>query len=366
MAINFPDSPTVDDLFTVNDRTWKWTGSTWTTVEALTLGPTGPTGALGPTGPTGADSTVTGPTGNTGPTGPTGAGGSQGPQGAQGVQGNPGPQGETGPTGSTGPTGASGVVISDDTPSSTSVIWLDSDEEPDVPVPFGGTSGQVLAKVDAVDYNTEWKTLLLTPAGVISQFAGSAAPTGYLLCTGQSVSTTTYADLFAVIGYTYGGSGSSFTIPNLQGRIPVGRDAAQTEFDVLGEAGGAKTHTLTTAEMPSHTHTQNSHNHTQDSHNHSQNPHVHSLPTNKTSPSVYSSSPADQFGELNSGEGAVLNAFWAFNGSQGLRPMMALTATNNAATATNQATTATNQNTGGGGAHNNLQPYIVVNYIIKT
>jgi microcystin-dependent protein len=265
------------------------------------------------------------------------------------VQGNPGPQGDTGPTGVTGPTGLTGVVISDDTPSSTSVIWLDSDEEPDVPVPFGGTSGQVLAKVDAVDYNTEWKTLLLTPAGVISQFAGSAAPTGYLLCTGQSVSTTTYADLFAVIGYTYGGSGSSFTIPNLQNRVPVGK-GADAEFDTLGETGGAKTHTLTTAEMPSHTHTQNSHNHTQDSHNHTQNSHSHSFPYNV----AVQSSFGDRALALGSpGFGSVTTT----GGT---------TATNQATTATNQATTATNQNTGGGGAHNNLQPYIVVNYIIKT
>jgi microcystin-dependent protein len=375
MAINFPDSPTVDDLFTVNDRTWKWTGSTWTTVEALTLGPTGPTGALGPTGPTGADSTVTGPTGNTGPTGPTGAGGSQGPQGAQGVQGNPGPTGDTGPTGSTGPTGLTGVVISDDTPSSTSVIWLDSDEEPDVPVPTGGTTGQVLAKVDAVDYNTEWKTLLLTPAGVISQFAGDTAPTGYLLCTGQSVSTTTFADLFAVIGYTYGGSGSSFTIPNLQGRIPVGRDAAQTEFDVLGEAGGAKTHTLTTAEMPSHTHVQDSHNHTQNSHNHTQNSHNHTqdahnhAPPNLTSPAAGYVGASNQFqwADVAPRVGGSPYAYLNYSAMPNATATnQATTATNQATTATNQATTATNQNTGGGGAHNNLQPYIVVNYIIKT
>jgi microcystin-dependent protein len=370
MAINFPDSPTVDDLFTVNDRTWKWSGSTWTTVEALTLGPTGPTGALGPTGPTGADSTVTGPTGNTGPTGPTGAGGAQGPQGAQGVQGNPGPQGDTGPTGVTGPTGLTGVVISDDTPSSTSVIWLDSDEEPDVPVPFGGTSGQVLAKVDAVDYNTEWKTLLLTPAGVISQFAGSTAPTGYLLCTGQSVSTTTYADLFAVIGYTYGGSGSNFTIPNLQNRVPVGK-GTETEFDTLGETGGAKTHTLTTAEMPSHTHVQDSHNHTQNSHNHTQNSHNHGQNAHQHATSNHLSS----FGNATGFPTTYAQAhgdtnYWNF-GQPGYSSVetasnQAATATNQATTATNQATTATNQNTGGGGAHNNLQPYIVVNYIIKT
>ena len=76
-AINFPDSPSVNDLFTVDDRTWKWTGSTWDSVEVITTvsGPTGPTGPAGPTGPTGANSTVTGPTGATGPTGPTGPAG---------------------------------------------------------------------------------------------------------------------------------------------------------------------------------------------------------------------------------------------------------------------------------------------------
>jgi microcystin-dependent protein len=355
MAINFPDNPTVDDLFTVNDRTWKWTGSTWITVEALTLGPTGPTGAIGPTGPTGADSTVTGPTGSTGPTGPTGAGGAQGPQGAQGVQGNPGPTGDTGPTGATGPTGLTGVVISDDTPSSTSVIWLDSDEEPDVPVPFGGTSGQVLAKVDAVDYNTEWKTLLLTPAGVISQFAGSTAPTGYLLCTGQSVSTTTFADLFAVIGYTYGGSGSSFTIPNLQGRIPVGRDAAQTEFDVLGEAGGAKTHTLTTAQMPSHTHTTPNHSHTFSATTNSTGSHGHNF---------IIQNPGSVAGPNNAVLMSALNNQYT-NGGQtgGTQDAGAHTHTVSGTTSNSSPTT---NSTGSGGAHNNLQPYIVLNYIIKT
>jgi microcystin-dependent protein len=361
MAINFPDSPTVDDLFTVNDRTWKWTGSTWTTVEALTLGPTGPTGALGPTGPTGAASTVTGPTGNTGPTGPTGAGGAQGPQGAQGVQGNPGPQGDTGPTGATGPTGLTGVVISDDTPSSTSVIWLDSDEEPDVPVPFGGTSGQVLAKVDAVDYNTEWKTLLLTPAGVISQFAGSTAPTGYLLCTGQSVSTTTYADLFAVIGYTYGGSGSSFTIPNLQGRIPVGRDAAQTEFDVLGEAGGAKTVTLTTANMAAHTHSGTTGNQSAD-HSHSgstgtvSSDHAHGL-------NALAGNDAGQgFGH---GRAAGGVQFGMNYGTGGINANHTHSFSTGGVSANHNHSFTTDNGTGTATPVANLQPYIVVNYIIK-
>jgi hypothetical protein len=64
MPINFPDSPSVNDLFTVGDRTWEWTGTAWDTVEQIIAGPTGPTG------PTGATSTVTGPTGPTGPIDP--------------------------------------------------------------------------------------------------------------------------------------------------------------------------------------------------------------------------------------------------------------------------------------------------------
>jgi microcystin-dependent protein len=77
--------------------------------------------------------------------------------------------------------------------------------------------------------------------------------------TGQAVSRTTYSGLFALLGTSYGaGDGTTtFNIPDYRGRTLVGHDASQTEFDVLGEAGGAKTHTLTTAEMPSHSHPTN-------------------------------------------------------------------------------------------------------------
>jgi microcystin-dependent protein len=251
-----------------------------------------------------------------------------------------------------------------------------------------------------------------TPAGVISQYAGSSAPAGYLLCQGQSVSTTTFADLFSAIGYTYGGSGSSFTIPNLQNRVPVGK-GSDAEFDVLGETGGAKTHTLTSAEMPSHTHVQDSHNHTQNSHNHTQNAHGHSASSGSagshshTASSGTSSPGTDAQGQHSHTLTAVEARTFVNRGTGSTQTFMPLaqrelttnfrvahshtvnshshtvsvaaggdhshtvsvdnaTAVNQATTAVNQATTATNQNTGGGGAHNNLQPYIVVNYIIKT
>jgi hypothetical protein len=78
MAINFPDSPSLNEQFTSGDSTWEWNGSVWSVVRTGIIGP------IGPTGPTGADSTVTGPTGATGDIGPTGPTGVTGPTGATG------------------------------------------------------------------------------------------------------------------------------------------------------------------------------------------------------------------------------------------------------------------------------------------
>lgn len=112
------------------------------------------------------------------------------------------------------------------------------------------------------------------------------------------------------------------------GRVPVGFDGADPNFNTVEGTGGESTHTLTTTEMPSHTHTQNSHNHTQDPHSHSFNVR------------------------------AATNQVGSELGYTGTNRSTADGTTNT--TATNQAATATNQNTGGDGAHNNLQPYIVV------
>ncbi len=106
------------------------------------------------------------------------------------------------------------------------------------------------------------------------------------------------------------------------GRVLVGQDTGQTEFDVLGETGGAKTHTLTEAEMPSHTHVQDAHQ--------------HGIPT------------------------------WAHaTGSTATKVECTNSATSSGTAQSNNAT-ATNQNTGGGGAHNNLQPYVVVKFWQRT
>ena len=96
-------------------------------------------------------------------------------------------------------------------------------------------------------------------AGTVSAFAGTTIPSGYLLCDGSAVSRTTYAALFSVIGTNYGsGNGSTtFNLPDMRGRDLKGRDTSDGAFNSMGEKGGAKTHTLSLAEIPSHRHTAN-------------------------------------------------------------------------------------------------------------
>ncbi len=205
----------------------------------------------------------------------------------------------------------------------------------------------------------------LVPAGAILPYGGSSAPPGWLLCDGAAVSRTDYAALFGAIATTYGvGDGSTtFNLPNLKGRIPVGVDAGQGEFDSLGETGGARTHTLSESEMPTHTHTQDSHNHTQNSHNHSQDSHNHSQDSHSHNIACASNAGIGGGGSYipHNGGGSSISGI----NKSTTATNNATTATNNATTATNQAKTATNQNTGGGAAHNNLQPYLVMNYIVK-
>jgi microcystin-dependent protein len=190
----------------------------------------------------------------------------------------------------------------------------------------------------------------IIPAGMIMPTAGSVEPSGWLYCYGQNLSRTTYARLFTALGTTYGaGDGSTtFGLPDLRGRTIAGRDnmggstasrltagLSGITGTTLGSAGGTETHTLTTAQMPVHTHTQDAHSH------------------NLT--------PRAAAGWDSGATQLIINA-----GSQywGLRS----TANNSDGGSVNgiSSTTATNQNTGGGGTHLNTQPTIILNYLIKT
>lgn len=93
------------------------------------------------------------------------------------------------------------------------------------------------------------------PVGSSIEGYWKTPPQGYLLEDGSAVSRTTYSVLFSIIGTTFGaGDGSTtFNLPDSRGKIIVAK-STDTEFNVLGETGGEKYHTLTTAEMPSHQH----------------------------------------------------------------------------------------------------------------
>lgn len=101
---------------------------------------------------------------------------------------------------------------------------------------------------------------LLTRKGVVSgeikAIAGNTIPDGWLLCDGSEISKTTYPNLYEAIGDLWGtpSSSSNFKLPNLAGRVPVGINLSDTSFDLVGETGGEKTHTLAVSEIPSHSH----------------------------------------------------------------------------------------------------------------
>jgi len=92
------------------------------------------------------------------------------------------------------------------------------------------------------------------PSGTISPFGDTTLPSGWLACDGSAVSRTTYADLFAAIGTYWGvGDGSTtFNLPDGQGMVIRGVDTT----GAIAETGGAQTVTLVTDELPSHSHSQ--------------------------------------------------------------------------------------------------------------
>lgn len=92
------------------------------------------------------------------------------------------------------------------------------------------------------------------PIGAIVAYSSNNAPTNWLICDGSAINRVTYADLFSVIGTTYGaGDGTTtFNLPNAKGKVITGLDSSQTEFNAIGKTGGEKTHQLTTAELPKH------------------------------------------------------------------------------------------------------------------
>jgi microcystin-dependent protein len=203
--------------------------------------------------------------------------------------------------------------------------------------------------------------------GIISQFAGATAPPGYLLCDGTAVSRSTYSALFTTIGIAYGaGNGTTtFNLPNLQNRIPVGK-GPDTEFDTLGETGGEKSVTLTSSQIPAHSHPNTLSSNTVASSGHAHGPGSYAAGIGATNNNIAAIGYVASFVR---GGGPGQSTYTITGGIGGAQNFNHYTPVYGESDGANGTTTVgiTNQNnTGGGGAHTNLQPYIVVNYIIKT
>lgn len=116
----------------------------------------------------------------------------------------------------------------------------------------------------------------VNPVGTITAFAGINPPSNlYMICDGRTLNVSDNPELFSVIGYTYGGSGDTFYIPDMRGRMPVGMSTSDVDFNEVGKSGGFKEVVLTENQIASHTHLQNAHSHTSPSHTHTQDQHTH-------------------------------------------------------------------------------------------
>lgn len=248
---------------------------------------------------------------------------------------------------------------------------------------------------------------LLFRPGMLIPYAGVAAPTGWLLADGTTVSQVTYAALFAVCGTAFNTGGEpvgDFRLPNPISRSVMGAGiTAGLTAVAIGEKKGEETHVLLTAELathnhgvtdPGHNHTQNAHTHTQDAHNHTQDAHTHTQNAHTHTQDAHGHNVTWNYTggnlPLAFGGAAITYSAIASDGGAGNSGFTASsttatnqnsTATNQNATATNQSTTATNQNTtatnnsnttgvttnneGTSTGHNTIHPVLGMTYIIK-
>jgi len=204
------------------------------------------------------------------------------------------------------------------------------------PIAVAAGAGAV-ANFDADKLDGKHASEILLPTGVVLPFAGAAATSGYLICDGTAVSRSTYAALFSVIGTTFGaGDGATtFNLPDFRGRAPIGAgQGVGLTNRTLADQVGAETHQLDIGEMPSHSHPGSTVAISDPGHAHTV---------------VY-----ENWGVTNGGQGPVSK----LSGS-GVNDATGLGYTGISATATIAAQ-------GGGGSHNNMQPSLAVNFIIKT
>jgi microcystin-dependent protein len=204
--------------------------------------------------------------------------------------------------------------------------------------------------------------------GEVADYAGDSAPSGWLLCYGQAVSRTTYAALYAVLSTTYGvGDGSTtFNLPDCRGRVVAGQDdmggssanrlTAQTgglNGDTLGATGGTETHTLTSAQIPGHTHSFSATSGSSGAHRH------YAFNADNGTSAAALIPDGGAFANKTTSTQANERNYWILGSST--EPTVGQTSSDGAHT---HSVSGTSGSTGDGGAHNNVQPTIILNKII--
>jgi microcystin-dependent protein len=201
------------------------------------------------------------------------------------------------------------------------------------------------AMADAIVDNGSGMDAFRMPVGSVIPFAGDVAPDGWFICDGRLLDQTQYADLHTVIGTTYGGAGSDFRIPDLRGRQPIGKGNGQ--FSALGNSGGQEERTLTENELPAHAHGIDGVT-TEDA-----GAHRH-LVVSQGGPGV-----ANSIAQILTGNGN--ENYFLLTGLGDANFGQSSEAGNHSHSINGEST----ENTGGGNAFSVLDPYIVLNYIIK-
>lgn len=199
-----------------------------------------------------------------------------------------------------------------------------------------------------------WRHLAtdIIPTGIVLLYPGTSSPSAqWLVCDGSAVSRATYSALFSLIGTKYGtGNGSTtFNLPNFKGRVPVGVNATDTNFAALGQTGGESTHALTTAELAVHNHTISDPGH---SHGVNDPGHIHS--SNTSGQTLFTAGSTNTTTDNRSGGFQQITWGNTVTGGSGTGIFLS-----------GSGTGITIANAGSGTAHNNLQPYTVINFIIK-
>ena len=260
---------------------------------------------------------------------------------------------------------------------------------------WGGKLNQNWSKTDSVLGAT-------VPLGLIQMFVGTSSPNAYWkVCDGQALNTYTYKDLHAIISNNYGGTAFSsgvtdqsgatttFNVPDMRARVPVGyntdanidisgTDATKLSTRSLNVKGGKENVALSEEQLANHTHnlgdtshnhniTESAHGHSLDAHNITENDHTHQYydPTNGT----YAIASDDAMGRGESGNAREYVNFSASGGASNTSTVSIqdhTLSTNTTGITINDASLSVSatQGTGSDNAHENMAPFVVINYII--